>query len=106
MSTVTHHQFEELENTDARLTSAHVVGEHYHYLDLDGDGVPDAVEYLTSVQIEIDDVGTRLTEKVHRLESRIDLDGTPGNVYVDDRLWLPDGHGGGFALDVSRRDCA
>jgi hypothetical protein len=84
-----------------RLTSAQVVGEYYRYLDLDGDGVPDAVEYLTSVEVDIDDDGTRMTEKVRRVESRIDVDGTPGEVYVDDRLWLPDGRGSGFELEVT-----
>lgn len=58
------------------------------YLDLDGDGVPDAVE-TTEVEVtEIEGAGHRVTkvEVVTEVDADIDDDGVPGTVGVSDTV--------------------
>jgi hypothetical protein len=58
------------------------------YLDLDGDGVPDAVE-TTDVEVtEIEGAGHHTTkvEVVTEVDADIDDDGVPGTVEVSDTV--------------------
>jgi hypothetical protein len=62
------------------------------YLDLDGDGVPDAVE-TTDVEItESEGAGHRATrvEVVTEVDADIDDDGVPGTVEVSDTVIVED----------------
>lgn len=62
------------------------------YLDLDGDGVPDAVE-TTDVEVtEIDGAGHHVTkvEVVTEVDADIDDEGVPGTVEVSDAVIVED----------------
>jgi hypothetical protein len=61
-------------NTDETAQSARI-------LDLDGDGVPDAVETI-SVDVSSDD-GTETVEIVDELDAEIDDDGVPHHIEVE-----------------------
>jgi len=58
------------------------------YLDLDGDGVPDATETI-EVRRQTIDAGrhhTTVTEVVDEIDSDIGVDGEPGEVQVSDTI--------------------
>ena len=62
------------------------------FLDLDGDGVPDAVE-TTEVTVEvIDGAGHHVTkvEVVDEIDAEITIDGVPGTVEVTDTVLVED----------------
>jgi hypothetical protein len=62
------------------------------YLDLDGDGVPDATETI-EVRRQSVDVGghhTTVTEVVDEIDSEIGVDGEPGEVQVSDTIVIED----------------
>lgn len=53
------------------------------YLDLDGDGVPDAVQITESVSIDVNGDGTPdVLEIVEELDTGIGIDGVPTHVEV------------------------
>lgn len=62
------------------------------YLDLDGDGVPDATETIEVRRQSIDVGGhhTTVTEVVDEIDSEIDVDGEPGAVQVSDTIVVED----------------
>jgi hypothetical protein len=51
------------------------------YLDLDGDGLPDAVLTIETLGVDVDGVH-RSIEHIETLEMQIDIDGTPHDVRV------------------------
>lgn len=62
------------------------------YLDLDGDGVPDAVE-TTEVSVEVLDSGghhVTAVEVVDEIDAEIGIDGVPGTVEVSDTVLVED----------------
>jgi hypothetical protein len=62
------------------------------FLDLDGDGVPDAVE-TTEVSVEVTDSGGRhvvAVEVVDEIDAEIGIDGVPGTVEVSDAVLVED----------------
>ena len=62
------------------------------YLDLDGDGVPDATETIEVRRQSIDVGGhhTTVTEVVDEIDSEIGVDGEPGAVQVSDTIVVED----------------
>ena len=62
------------------------------YLDLDGDGVPDATETIEVRRTSVDVGGhhTTVTEVVDEIDSEIDVDGEPGAVQVSDTIVVED----------------
>jgi len=61
-------------------------------LDLDGDGVPDAVE-TTEVTVEVLESGGHhfvAVEVVDEIDSEIGIDGVPGTVEVSDTVLVED----------------
>jgi hypothetical protein len=62
------------------------------YLDLDGDGVPDATETIEVRRQTIDTPGhhTTVTEVVDEIDSEIGVDGEPGEVQVSDTILIED----------------
>ena len=70
------------------------------YLDLDGDGVPDAVRTTWTRSFDMAPDGrTGLTETVERLAWGIDVDGLPEGIHVVDTLHADLDHDG-FAEHV------
>jgi hypothetical protein len=62
------------------------------FLDLDGDGVPDATETI-EVRRHAADVGghhAMVTEVVDEIDSEIGVDGEPGEVQVSDTIVIED----------------
>lgn len=53
------------------------------YLDLDGDGVPDAVETVEAIAAT-DDVGLHVVEVLEEIQADIGIDGVPQRVAVVD----------------------
>ncbi|HUP73983.1 MAG TPA: hypothetical protein VM282_13165 [Acidimicrobiales bacterium] len=53
---------------------------HVRYLDLTGDGTPDAVERVTRRSIRGRDLGAELVEETRRLAFGIGIDGKPTGV--------------------------
>ena len=62
------------------------------YLDLDGDGVPDAIETTETTVKVIDDGVHRMTavEVVAEIDAEITIDGVPGTVEVSDTVLVED----------------
>jgi hypothetical protein len=62
------------------------------YLDLDGDGVPDAVETTETKVAMIDDGVHRMieVEVLDEIDSEITIDGVPGSVEVSDTVIVED----------------
>jgi hypothetical protein len=62
------------------------------YLDLDDDGVPDAVQITETVQYERG--GADLVEKIRELDTGIGADGVPTTVTVTDTVTIDTDHDG------------
>lgn len=62
------------------------------YLDLDGDGVPDAVKTTREVAYEAD--GADVVERVEELDRAIDDDGRPGAIDWTDTVMVDADHDG------------
>jgi hypothetical protein len=57
------------------------LGQEIRYLDLDGDGLLDAVLTVETLGIDLDGVH-RSIEQIETLEMQIDIEGMPGEVRV------------------------
>ncbi len=70
------------------------------YLDLDGDGVPDAVRTTKHVEYEVGDA--EVVETVRELDRDIDDEGRPGVIDWTDTVAVDvDGDGGAELLEVT-----
>ncbi len=63
------------------------------YLDLDGDGVPDAVRTTETVEYETDS-GAEVVEEVREVDAGIGADGVPTTVTVTDTVAIDADHDG------------
>jgi hypothetical protein len=65
---------------DGRTHTGRVM-QQIEYLDLDGDGLPDAVRTIETLGVEIDGV-VQTIEQIETLEAQIGVDGVPRDVSV------------------------
>jgi hypothetical protein len=76
-------------------------GVEVRYLDLDGDGVPDAVETTQTVPLHVGaDGGVDAVQIIDEIDGSIDDDGVPHTVRVTEKLGLDLDHDG--VADVNR----